>query len=69
MLYMTTTDERHDFDFTYITPDDELHIRLSLQVLECRSRGEWRLVNTFSTDAELFALRESGLLRLKETVG
>ena len=29
MLYMTTSDDRYAFDFTYPTPDDELHNRLS----------------------------------------
>ena len=69
MLYMTTSDDRYAFDFTYPTPDDELHNRLSLQVLERRDRGQWRQIDTFSADALLFALRESGLLRLKEAGG
>ena len=67
MLYMTTSDDRYAFDFTYPTPDDELHNRLSLQVLERRGRGQWRQIATFSADAVLFAVRESGLLRLTET--
>ena len=67
MLYMTTSDDRYAFDFTYPTPDDELHNRLSLQVLERRGPGQWRQIDTFSADALLFALRESGLLRLKES--
>ena len=69
MLYMTTDDDRYAFDFTYSTPDDELHNRPSLQVLERRGAGQWRQVDTFSADAVLFALRESGLLRLREASG
>ena len=69
MLYMTTSDERYAFDFSYSTPDDELHNRLSLQVLERRGRGTWRQVDTFSADALLFALRESGLIRIHEVSG
>ena len=69
MLYMTTNDNRFAFDFTYPTPDDELHNWLSLQVLESRGRGQWRQLDTFSADAVLFALRESGLLRLREASG
>ena len=69
MLYMTTSDGNYAFDFTYPTPDDELHNRLSLQVLERRGRDEWRQIDTFSADAVLFALRESGLLRLREASG
>ena len=69
MLYMTTSDEKIAFDFTYPTPDDELHSRLSLQVLERRGRGQWRQVDTFSADTVLFALRESGLLRPREASG
>lgn len=69
MLYMTTSDDRYAFDFTYPTPDDELHNRLSLQVLERRGAGQWRQVECFSADAVLFALRESGLLRLREASG
>ena len=67
MLFMTTTDEH--YAFAYPTPDDELHNRLSLQVLETRGQGQWRQVDTFSADALLFALRESGLLRLREVSG
>ena len=63
MLYMTTSDDRYAFDFTYPTPDDELHNRLSLQVIERRGPSEWRQLDTFSADAVLFALRESGLLK------
>ena len=69
MLYMTTSDDRFAFDFAYSTPDDELHNRLSLQVLEKRGPGQWAQVDTFSADAVLFALRESGLLRPRETTG
>ena len=69
MLYMTTSDDRYAFDFTYPTPDDELHNRLSLQVLERRGRGQWRQIETFSADAVLFALRESGLLRPRDARG
>ncbi len=69
MLYMTTTDNKYAFDFAYPTPDDELHNQLSLQVLERRGPGRWAQVETFSADAVLFALRESGLLRLRETTG
>ena len=69
MLYMTTSDERYAFDFAYPTPDDELHNRLSLQVLEHRGPGQWVQLDTFSADAVLFALRESGLLRFRETAG
>ena len=69
MLYMNTSDNRYAFDFTYLTPDDELHDRLSLQVLERRGAGQWRQIDTFSADAVLFALRESGLLRLREASG
>ena len=69
MLYMTTSDGNYAFDFTYPTPDDELHNRLSLQVLERRGHGQWAQVDTFSADALLFALRESGLLRLREASG
>ena len=69
MLYMTTSDDRFAFDFAYSTPDDELHNRLSLQVLEKRGPGQWAQVDTFSADAVLFALRESGLLRLREAGG
>ena len=69
MLYMTTTDNRFAFDFAYPTPDDELHNRLSLQVLEARGPGQWRQVDCVSADALLFALRESGLLRLREAGG
>jgi len=69
MLYMTTSDEQYAFDFTYTTPADELHNRLSLQVLERRGQGQWRQDDTFSADALLFALRESGLLRLREVSG
>ena len=69
MLYMTTSDNRYAFDFTYPTPDDELHDRLSLQVLEAHGQGQWRQLDTFSADAVLFALRESGLLRLREASG
>ena len=69
MLYMTTSDEQIAFDFTYPTPDDELHNRLALQVLERRGQGRWRQLDTFSADAVLFALRESGLLRLREASG
>ena len=66
MLHMTTSDEKIAFDFTYSTPDDELHNRLSLQVLERSGRGTWKQIDTFSADALLFALRESGLLRTGE---
>ena len=52
-------------DFTYPTPDDELHDQLALQLLERRGPGQWTQVDTFSADALLFALRESGLLRLR----
>ena len=40
MLYMKTSDNRFAFDFTYPTPGDELHNRLSLHVLESRGPGE-----------------------------
>ena len=66
MLFITTSDNRYAFDFTYATPDDELHNLLSLQVLERRDGGQWRQLDTFSADALLFALRESGLLRPQE---
>ena len=63
MLYMTTSDQRYAFDFTYPTPDDEMNNRLSLQVLESRGPGEWSQVDCVGADALMFALRESGLLR------
>ena len=66
MLYMTTSDDNYAFDFTYPTPDDEMHNRLALQVLERRGPGRWAQLDTFSADALLFALRESGLLRLRD---
>lgn len=66
---MTTSDDRYAFDFSYPTPDDELHNRLSLQILERRSGGQWRQIETFSADALLFALRESGLLKSRELGG
>ncbi len=69
MLYMTTSDDRFAFDFAYSTPDDELHDRLALQVLERRGPEEWRRLDTFSADAVMFALRESGLLKMREAGG
>ena len=66
MLFMSTSDDRYAFDFTYATPDNELHNLLSLQVLERRGGGQWRQLDKFSVDALLFALRESGLLRPRE---
>ena len=66
MLYLTTSDEKIAFHFTYPAPDDELHDRLTLRVVERRGRGHWRQLDTFSADAVLFALRESGLLRSGE---
>ena len=69
MLYMTTDDGLYAFDFVYPTPDDELHNQLALQVLERRGPGRWEQVECFSADAVLFALRESGLLRLRQTDG
>ncbi len=69
MLYMTTSDNRFAFDFAYPTRDDELHNQLSLQVLEARGPGQWRQLDTFSADAVMFALRESGLLKLREAGG
>ena len=66
MLYMTTSDDRYAFDFTCSTPDHGLQNRLNLQALERRGTGQWRQFDTFSADALLFALRESGLLRLRE---
>ena len=69
MLYMTTSDQKIAFDFTYPTPDDELHNRLSLQVLARQGPGQWRQLDCFSADAVLFALRESGLIRLREVGG
>ena len=47
MLYMTTSDEKITFDFIYLTPDDELHNRLPLQILERRARGQWRQIDTY----------------------
>lgn len=69
MRYMTTSDDRFVFDFASSTPDDELHNRLSLTVLERRGPGLWRQIDTFSASALLFALRESGLIRLREAGG
>ena len=66
MLYMNTSDVRNAFNFTYLTPDDKVQQRLSLQVLERQGRRRWRQVNTFNTDPLLFALRENGRLRLAD---
>ena len=65
MIYMTTSDGKFAFDFTYQTPDDELMNRLSLQVLESRGPGEWSRVDCVGPDVLMFALRESGLLKLR----
>ena len=61
MLYMTTSDERYAFDFTYATAS----VSRSSQPAIRENGGNF---DTFSADALLFALRESGLLRGREAV-